>query len=317
MKLVGTVSHFGGPADQGVAPDEGLAFIYDVDQAPELFLPWQPDGTTGLARRLDPRVHYIATRWDYDITPKDQLLKMLVLVRAPATGKIALARPADWGPAGPESDHDTGRIADISPGLMRFLGIETDDEIEVIYSDVTQPDLVPMSVVISSGHAEDVRGASGLIDEVDEARKVVPRVAKLLRELGIEAIEFHDDTSTTQNENLETICDFHNQQIRDLDVSVHFNAATPTDDPRGTECYAISQMELAGNVSEAISSSGNLIDRGARDGSGLYFLNHTDEGAILIEVCFVDSSEDVEQYEAKFNAICAAIAGSIASWLLT
>ena len=29
-------------------------------QAPHLFLPYQPAGTTGLARRLNPNVHYIA-----------------------------------------------------------------------------------------------------------------------------------------------------------------------------------------------------------------------------------------------------------------
>ena len=33
------------------------------------FYPYQPDGTTGLARRLNPQVHYLACRWDYDVTP--------------------------------------------------------------------------------------------------------------------------------------------------------------------------------------------------------------------------------------------------------
>jgi hypothetical protein len=31
------------------------------------------------------------------------------------------------------------------------------------------------SIVISSGHGKYVRGASGLLDEVDEARRVVER----------------------------------------------------------------------------------------------------------------------------------------------
>jgi hypothetical protein len=39
-----------------------------------------------------------------------------------------LAYPADWGP-----HENTGRVADISPGLMQYLGIETDDEVEVIF----------------------------------------------------------------------------------------------------------------------------------------------------------------------------------------
>jgi|SRR5262252_1031073 len=125
-RLVGKVSHFGGPNDMGVSPSEGLAFIYEVEMQPILFLPEQPAGTTGLARRLDPQKPYIATRWDYDQISKEKLLSTLVLIRAPKTGRVALCIPGDWGP-----HEDTGRIADISPGLMDSLGIETDDEVEV------------------------------------------------------------------------------------------------------------------------------------------------------------------------------------------
>jgi hypothetical protein len=52
----------------------------------------------------------------------------LALVIAPKTGRQMLAFPADWGP-----HENTGRVADISPGLMQYLGIETDDEVEVIF----------------------------------------------------------------------------------------------------------------------------------------------------------------------------------------
>lgn len=128
MKLVGKVSWFGGPDDEGVAPDEGLAFIYDVEDAPQLFLPEQPEDTTGLARRLDPEKYYVACRWDYDETPKEMLLNEMALVRSTKTGKMRRAYPADWGP-----HQNTGRVADISPGLMQRLGIETDDEVEVIF----------------------------------------------------------------------------------------------------------------------------------------------------------------------------------------
>ena len=133
--LRGSVSWFGGPEDMGVAPDEGLAFIYDVATAPHLFLATQPEGTTGLARRLNPCVPYIACRWDYDVFPKEMLASMdfVALVRAPFTGRQFRAWPSDWGPAGPESDHDTGRVADISWGLLEYLGIMSDDEVEVIF----------------------------------------------------------------------------------------------------------------------------------------------------------------------------------------
>ena len=128
LELHGNVSWFGGPMDEGVSPDEPLAFIYDVEDAPFLFLTHQPPNTTGLARRLNPRVHYIACRWDYDVTPREVLLTQTALVRAPKTGVILRAFPADWGP-----HKDTGRVADISSGLMKELMIETDDEVHVIF----------------------------------------------------------------------------------------------------------------------------------------------------------------------------------------
>ena len=124
----GKCSSFGGPDDDGVAADEGLAFIYKVDDAPHLFLNQQPKGTSGLARRLDPGVFYIACRWNYETTPKDMLRDQTRKAAVTARGYTFLAFPADWGP-----HEDTGRIADLSPALMQALDIETDDVVEVSY----------------------------------------------------------------------------------------------------------------------------------------------------------------------------------------
>jgi len=165
-----------------------------------------------------------------------------------------------------------------------------------------------MRVVISSGHGKYVRGASGLIDEVDEARKVVEEVSKWLAAGGHEVVVFHDDTSTSQNENLNTIVNFHNSQTRDVDVSIHFNAYIYTDGGRGCEVLYITQEDVAARVSLAISEASGLINRGAQHRSDLYFLNGTTEPSILIEVCFVDATADVEAYQTNFEAICKAIA---------
>lgn len=132
--LCGKCSWFGGPDDEGVSPSEGLAFIFDVSQAPGLFLDEQPPGTTGLARRLDPSEFYIAMRWDYDEISKEDLLRTICLVRAPDAGISFWARPSDWGP-----HSDTDRIADISPGLMEALGIQTDDEVEIVVIPPKRP----------------------------------------------------------------------------------------------------------------------------------------------------------------------------------
>jgi N-acetylmuramoyl-L-alanine amidase len=83
------------------------------------------------------------------------------------------------------------------------------------------------SVVISSGHSAIVRGASAYLDEVDEARRIVNLVAEKLRARDVIVETFHDDTSTSQNQNLETIVRFHNSKSRQLDISVHLNCTRP------------------------------------------------------------------------------------------
>lgn len=127
MRIEGKVSWFGGPDDGGMAPEEPLAFIYEVSDAPELFL---PGATEALGRALDPDKFYLACRWDYDdpTQTREQLLQNYALVYAPLTGKARLAKPADWGPG-----DQTGRVCDVSPGLLDELGIETDDLVEVIF----------------------------------------------------------------------------------------------------------------------------------------------------------------------------------------
>lgn len=165
-----------------------------------------------------------------------------------------------------------------------------------------------VKIVMSSGHSKKCRGADGYLEEVDEARRVVNRIKELLPDI----TTYHDDISTSQNENLNRITDFHNAQGKhDLDVSVHFNAYETTSKPMGTECLYVTQEALAKNVAAAISKAAGLINRGPKKRTDLFFLNNTAAPAILIEVCFVDSSGDEGLYEEYFDDICKAIAETI------
>jgi hypothetical protein len=166
-------------------------------------------------------------------------------------------------------------------------------------------------IVISSGHGLKVRGASGVLDEVDEARRLVEKVANMLFDAGIAVTVFHDDVSTTQNENLNRIVDFHNAQARDLDISVHFNAYVETDKPMGTEVLYLTQYDLAQRMSAAIASAGGFLNRGPKQRDDLFFLNETGGPAILIETCFVDSEADAENYRMYFDLIAETIADVI------
>ena len=166
-------------------------------------------------------------------------------------------------------------------------------------------------IVISSGHGKYVRGAAGIIDEVDEARRVTEELATALVDRGVKVTIFHDDTSRSQKENLWTITDFHNDQDRDLDISVHFNAFEQRDEPVGTEVWYVTQSDLAKRLSAAMASVG-FIDRGAKYTDGLHFLNQTTMPSVLLEICFVDSSADCDIYAEKFEAICDALADELA-----
>lgn len=169
---------------------------------------------------------------------------------------------------------------------------------------------------ISSGHGLFVRGAANKtfgMDEVNEARKVVEITAKYLKNLGETVHVFHDNTSKTQRDNINTIVKYHNSKVRDLDISVHFNAAAETSSARGVEVLYVSNTgkPIAEKVSKAIADASGLKNRGAKKRDDLGFLNGTNKPAILIEVCFVDSKEDTRLYKAKLEEICKAIAETV------
>jgi N-acetylmuramoyl-L-alanine amidase len=219
-----------------------------------------------------------------------------------------------WGPI---NRHEVELNPDVDGLLQQIeeaLGALPD---QVVPPEVEPPEPEPLppatdiSVVISSGHGQHVRGASGYIDEVNEARRVVEEVARLMRAAGAVVVVFHDNSSTSQNENLNTIVATHNKHGRDLDVSVHFNAFETTSKPMGTEVLYLTQEALARKVSAAIAMAGDFPDRGPKKRTDLAFLNGTNEPSILIETCFVDSGYDTSAYLEKFPAICKAIADTL------
>jgi N-acetylmuramoyl-L-alanine amidase len=166
-----------------------------------------------------------------------------------------------------------------------------------------------MKICISSGHGLYVRGASGILDEVDEARLVTEALADVLVAAGHDVKTYHDDVSHSQGENLERITDWHNAQgPHDLDISVHFNASEQTSAPVGVEVLYYSQKELAYKLSAAIAEVG-LKDRGGKYRDDLYVLSNCIAPTVLLEICFCDSEADCEIYRERFDDIIANIAG--------
>lgn len=128
FKTEGKMSVFGGPMDTGMTKTEGLA-IFPTEASfvkagiGDWLLSAKEAGASGLGRRLDPSKFYVACRWNYRDTPKTFLRTAKIRVTNPKTDRAEFARAVDWGP-----NVRTKRAADLSPGLARALGLETNDE---------------------------------------------------------------------------------------------------------------------------------------------------------------------------------------------
>jgi N-acetylmuramoyl-L-alanine amidase len=175
-------------------------------------------------------------------------------------------------------------------------------------------------IALSVGHGAKIRGAAGPepwgLDEVDSAYTLVGEVAHKLKNAGVEVETYFDTVSTSQNENLNRIVNWHNTSAfngasHDLDVSIHFNAYEVTSKPMGVEVLYVTQSTLASETSAALADALQLPDRGGKYRDDLFFLGNTTEPAVLIETCFVDSSTDAEHYRERFDDAARAIAESL------
>lgn len=124
----GRCSTFGGPHDSGMRNDEGLALIHYISQRPEIFLSGAHPTNIALGHLLNPDAMYIACPWNYHVTTPGWLLmhQLRVTSMRNNTLRTAMVWPADWGP-----NPKTGRIADLSPGAAKVLGVDTGDIVKI------------------------------------------------------------------------------------------------------------------------------------------------------------------------------------------
>lgn len=165
------------------------------------------------------------------------------------------------------------------------------------------------------GHWKVGTGASSLVDEVRESRKIASRVHDILTAAKVPSTYYQDETSSNKNQNLTTLVKHHNADTNGLVVSWHLNASTGTTKSGiGTEVlYANEKWKpLAEALSSAIAKAGNFKNRGAKLRKDLYVLNSTKEPAIIVETFFVNSTADVTMYKRHFEDICQAAANVLA-----
>ena len=154
-----------------------------------------------------------------------------------------------------------------------------------------------MKIAVRGGHCPKVTGASGLINELIEDRKVKDSVIKYLRELGHTVLDVTPPDSTSgSSADLSYGVNKANNWGADLFVSIHFNNAYSTyNGALGTEVCVYSENDVAGRVVSQLASLG-FRNRGQKVRTGLYELKNTKMKSMIIEVCFVEATEDVALY---------------------
>ena len=168
-----------------------------------------------------------------------------------------------------------------------------------------------MKFGIDLGHGVNPdRGAVGNIAEETIINEVGTKVISKLRALGHSVIELRPSSASSVNDSLVQRYTKANNNNVDMCVSIHANAGEGV----GTEVFTYNAKE----VPQARAILNNIVslgfrNRGIKDGSSLAIVKRSSATAMLIEVCFVDSS-DTDLYnsvgaENIANAIVQGLTG--------
>ena len=165
-------------------------------------------------------------------------------------------------------------------------------------------------------------GASGFLDESNQARKIVKYAIKILKKKKYIVYNCTCNNGKSQLDVLQKIVAKCNLHRVTLDISVHLNSGK--DDQKNDEHYGGVEVwvttgtlknsikyQAAKNICKEIEKLG-FYNRGIKFTKKFYVLNNTNAQAILIECCFVDNKDDYELYKkGNYPAMAKAIATGI------
>ena len=170
-----------------------------------------------------------------------------------------------------------------------------------------------MKIAVRGGHCPNVPGSRGIIDELKEDRLVKNAVIKYLNQMGLSVLDVTPpDSISSSSADLSYGVNKANNWGADLFVSIHFNNAYSTyNGALGTEVCVYSEYDIAGRVVNKMASLG-FRNRGQKVRTGLYELKHTSMKSMIVEVCFVEATEDVALYKkVGYDYIGKTIAESL------
>ena len=153
-------------------------------------------------------------------------------------------------------------------------------------------------IAVRGGHTEKATGASALIDELTEDRKVKDTVIKYLRKLGYEVLDVTPPVNYTSSISADLAYGVNkaNEWGADLFISIHFNKTYDSyNGALGSEVCIYSENDIAQRVVNGLGELG-FKNRGQKIRTNLYELKHTKMKAMIVETCFVEATEDVTFY---------------------
>ena len=175
-----------------------------------------------------------------------------------------------------------------------------------------------MKIAFRGGHNEQATGASALIDELTEDRKVLAECINVAREYGHEVL---DCTPGPCDVNTDLVYGVKkaNEWGADIYIPIHFDKAYDNyNGALGTGTFVYSKSDaykdedIAQKISNNIAALG-FKNRGVKE-ADYYDLRMTTMPAVLVEVCFCEATEDVALYRKLgarkiAEAIVAGITG--------
>lgn len=161
-----------------------------------------------------------------------------------------------------------------------------------------------MQIAVRGGHNSQAIGAVGLLNEYVEDRKVCSAVVKYLNQMGHSARDVSPGPMGTDSDLVYGVSQASNMGA-ELFISIHFNKAYNSyDGAIGTEAYVHSANrnstdgQIATRIVNSLADAG-FRNRGVKSNDELYEMYKTKAygmKSVLIEVCFVEATEDVAIY---------------------
>lgn len=168
-----------------------------------------------------------------------------------------------------------------------------------------------MKIGLRGGHSKNCIGAVGIVNEYEEMQKFFKCVRDLLVSYGHTVIDCNSNGATSNAELSEGATKANNADV-DLFISLHMNAFNGS--ANGVECVVSSMSSGAYETAKKICNNfGNLgfKNRGVKF-NRLYEMNHIKAPNLIFEMCFCDSSIDIQIYnkyswEQLAHNLCNAI----------